>query len=325
MHLSRARRFAAPTSRQAFVLLLAGGIFAGLACKTDSRPPEADRGAVESPAPAPEEEDAAAIEAAPSADVAPTFAHATGSPDAPAPAVAADPEPDEPPPVDAASPEPQKVLILGDSLAATGFGAMLEKRLDAHPQVVCYRKGKSASGLARPDFFDWIAEGKRQVELRQPDLVVVILGGNDGQDLTPRKRSGDKRVAWQHDDWAASYRARIDEFLGVIAAPGRRILWLGLPTMGLRSLEQKLELIRSIQAEAVAAVGDDAVYLDTTPFVTDENGQMLREARVGERGKLQQIRAEDRIHFTMPGSEYLADRVYPEVLAVLGLPDAPAE
>src|SRR5690606_35498363 len=124
---------------------------------------------------------------------------------------------------------------------------------------------------------------------------------------------------WNHDDWPSAYRARMDEFLETIAAPDRTVLWLGLPTMGLRALERKLVLIRGIQKEAVEAPG--AIYLDTTPFVADENGDMLTHAQVGGKGKSREIRAEDRIHFTLLGSEYFADSVYPEVLRVLGLPD----
>jgi hypothetical protein len=221
------------------------------------------------------------------------------------------------PPAPEATTGPYRVLILGDSLAATGFGALLERKLDAHPDVVCYRKGKSASGLARPDFFDWMAEAHRQVELRQPQVVVVIMGGNDGQDLTAKRRG--KRVRWQHEDWETEYRERMDAFLGEVTGPSRKVLWLGLPTMGLRSLEKKLLVIRKIQQEAVAAVGDGSIYLDTAPYVTEEGGELLTHAQVGGRGKSQQIRAEDRIHFTMSGSEYFADAVYPEVLQVLGL------
>jgi uncharacterized protein len=213
---------------------------------------------------------------------------------------------------------PYRVLILGDSLAATGFGALLERKLDAHEDIVCYRKGKSASGLARPDFFDWITEGKRQVELRKPDLVVVVMGGNDGQDLTKRV-AGEQRVPWKHADWDARYRARTDEFLAEIAGNDRKILWLGLPTMGLRSLEKKLVTIRQIQREAVEALGERGVYLDTAPFVADEEGGMLSHAEVGPKRKPQKIRADDRIHFTMSGSEYFADQIYPSVLQVLDL------
>ncbi|MEX1366347.1 MAG: DUF459 domain-containing protein [Nannocystaceae bacterium] len=234
---------------------------------------------------------------------------------------AAEPVPEADPPEPAIPEEPYRVLILGDSLAATGIGALLEKKLDAHPNVLCYRKGKSSSGLARPDFFDWPDQAKRQIEFRKPNLVVVIIGGNDGQDLTRRSNGQGKRVNWDHDDWPAAYRERVDGFLEEIVADGRKVLWLGLPTMGMRSLEKKLTLIRGIQKEAVDALGDDGTYLETAPFVTNEAGDLLSQAKVGVRGKLQTIRAEDRIHFTMAGSEYFADLVYPSVLEALGLPD----
>lgn len=239
----------------------------------------------------------------------------------PEPAVAAD-DVDAAKAPDAEPSTPKKVLILGDSLAATGFGALLEKKLDAHADVQCFRKGKSASGLARPDFFDWPAEAKKQIDARDPDLVVVIMGGNDGQDMTrkPKDKSGAKRVSWgEPDAWKLDYRARVDAFLGDIVDEDRKVLWLGLPKMGMRSLEVKLEIIRAIQKDAVEALGDRASYIDTIPFVTDDSGALLSEARVGKHRKLQQIRAEDRIHFTMSGSEYFADRVYPEVLRVLGV------
>lgn len=219
---------------------------------------------------------------------------------------------------------PHNVLILGDSLAATGFGALLEKRLDEHPDIVCHRKGKSASGLARPDFFDWMAEAKRQVELRDPALVIVIMGGNDGQDLVGRKGSDVKRVGWNDDAWAAAYRERMDAFLAEISLPERRVLWLELPTMGLRSLEKKLELIRQVQRESVEALGDRGTYLPTAALVTDGEGALLTHAPVGPKGRSEVIRADDRIHFTMSGSQYFADKVYPSVLGVLGIPDAGA-
>ena len=225
------------------------------------------------------------------------------------------------PPAPVLPAEPYKVLILGDSLAATGFGALLERKLDAHPHVVAYREGKSASGLARPDFFDWLEMGKKHTEFRQPDLVVVIMGGNDGQDITRRKNGDGKRANWKSEGWADEYRARVDAFLAGVSAPGRKVLWLGLPFMGLRSLEEKLTTIRDVQKTAVEALGEGYKYVDTVPFVTTDDGKMLTEAKVGPRGKTQSIRADDKIHFTMAGSEYFADRVYPEVLDVLGLPD----
>ncbi len=240
--------------------------------------------------------------------------------DAPTPAAAAQPEVVEPEPEPEVDPRaterPQKVLILGDSLAATGFGALLEKKLDNHPEIDCARKAKSASGLARPDFYDWMGEAKRQVKAHNPHIVVVIIGGNDGQDLTGKTKK-QKRVHWKSDDWDAAYRERMDAFLAELGTSDRKVLWLGLPMMGLTSFEKKLELIRGIQTEAVAAAGDKATYLDTVTF-TAEGGKLLKTADVGNK-KGQQLRADDGIHFTMAGSEYFADKVYPEVVKALGL------
>jgi hypothetical protein len=299
-----------------------------LACRADATPTPAE--GAEPPAAEPVTEAAPPAEpvATPTSAVKPADAPtalATTSPQA-EPAIAGDVDEATPSP-DAEPAKPRKVLILGDSLAATGFGALLEKKLDEHADIECFRKGKSASGLARPDFFDWPGETKKQIDARDPDLVVVIMGGNDGQDLTkrPKDKTG-KRVSWGDPDaWKVDYRARMDAFLGDVVDGDRKVLWLGLPKMGMRSLETKLEIIRAIQKDAVEAIGARASYLDTIPFVTDDEGNLLAEAKVGKHRKPQQIRAEDRIHFTMSGSEYFADRVYPEVLRVLGIADENAE
>lgn len=278
-----------------------------------------------SPTPVPVTPPPAAIptaEPAPAPEPAPEPV-AAKPPEASAPAIAPG-TPDEPASADATAPQtPRKILVLGDSLAATGFGALLEKRLDAHPDLECARKAKSATGLARPDFYDWESEAKKAVEQHKPDLVVVIMGGNDGQDLTSKSGKG-KRVAWKSDGWNDAYKSRVGDFLREISADGRKVLWLGLPRTATTGFEQKLETIRELQSQAIGELGDAASYLDTTPFLTDGSGKLLDRATVGKR-KDQPLREEDGIHFTMAGSEYFADKVYPEVLRVLGVADAAPE
>ena len=215
-----------------------------------------------------------------------------------------------------AAQERVKVLVIGDSLAATGFGAMMEKGLDAHPQVTCYRKGKSSSGLARPDFYNWMDEARRQIDYRKPDMVVVIIGGNDGQDLTTTSGKG-KRVHWKTHEWNIAYRQRVDAFLAQVGGEDRKVVWLGLPRAGMKSFEKKLVTIREVQKAAVEALGERAAYIDTTPFLVDEDGTLNEFGTV--RGKTRKIRADDRIHFTMSGSQFLANHVVPEILNQLGL------
>jgi hypothetical protein len=222
--------------------------------------------------------------------------------------------------------EPRRVLIVGSSLAATGFGAVLEDMLDEHPDIECFRKAKSASGLVRPDFFDWDDQSKRQVEFRKPDLVIVFMGANDGQDIPAWQ--GSSRVGWGDAGWPAAYRTRVDDFLAnltmsVEGQDGADVMWLALPKMPSPSLERKLTVIRGVHEQAVAALGGHGSYLDTTQYLVDDQGQLMVSTEV--RGKQREIRSEDGVHFTMSGCEYLADKIYPEVLTRLGLPAEPSK
>ncbi|WP_375757573.1 DUF459 domain-containing protein [Corallococcus exercitus] len=222
-------------------------------------------------------------------------------------------------PAQAAAPAPaprRTVLLLGDSLIATGFGEYLQNQLAAHPRIRCERRAKSSTGLARPDFFDWLEVGQQEVREHQPDVVVVILGGNDGQAL--HTRQGRATVAWGKPDWQGEYRQRLTDFVTAISAPGRKIVWLELPATGLHRFEQKLTLIRDLQREVIAG-REDAVHLETRPFFTDARGKALKQARVEGFRKPMRLRMTDGVHFTVAGGRYFANKVYPEVLGALGL------
>jgi len=207
--------------------------------------------------------------------------------------------------------------MVGDSMAATDFGRALEKRLDEHPKLDCRRRGKSSTGLARPDFFDWMAEGAKQVKKARPDLVIVVIGGNDGQDLKPKKKG--RRVFWKSNKWEPAYRARVEAFIDLLAADGRRVLWLELPVMDRKHLEGKLKRIRAVQVEALDAKSDVAWYVDTRRHFIGDRDEILRKVKVRGYKRQQRLRQDDGIHFTLPGANYFADAVLPDVLEVLGL------
>ncbi|MFY0522024.1 DUF459 domain-containing protein [Archangium gephyra] len=213
------------------------------------------------------------------------------------------------------APPARTVLLLGDSLIVTSFGEYLEKLLNDQPGTRALRKAKSSTGLARPDFFDWMKVGREEVERHRPDVVVVIMGGNDGQGLTDEK--GKAKVRWGESGWEAAYRQRVTDFLGTLGAPGRKILWVELPYTGLPNFERKLGIIRRVLREVVSA-HEASTYLETKPFFTDAKGALLREARVEGFRKPMRLKMEDGVHFTLAGGRYFATRVHPAVLGLLG-------
>lgn len=226
-------------------------------------------------------------------------------------AAAGEPSPDSEP---VSVQRKRTVLLLGDSLIVTSFGEYLEKALNESPGVHAVRRAKSSTGLARPDFFDWMKAGREEVERHRPDVVVVIMGGNDGQGLTDDK--GKAKAQWGAPGWEAAYRQRVEDFLRVLEAPGRRILWLELPVTGLPNFERKLRVIRRVLREAVSAHGA-TTHLDTKSFFTDARGGLMREARVEGFRKPMPLRMEDGVHFTLAGGRYFASSVYPAVMELL--------
>jgi hypothetical protein len=203
------------------------------------------------------------------------------------------------------------VLILGDSMVVTELGRDLGRTLERELAASVVRRGRSSTGLARPDFYDWFTEGARLAERVQPDVVVIIVGGNDGQDLVDEEGRG--RIRWRSEGWPAAYADRVHRFLDGMSAPGRRFVWVELPAMAHRRLEGKLRLIRSVQREALAGRPDVVLQLDTAPCFYGEGGRLLADIPRGDkRGR--PIRQEDGIHLSLFGARYVSRCIAPELL-----------
>lgn len=206
-------------------------------------------------------------------------------------------------------PAGRRVLLLGDSMIATDFGRALQHLLDADPKVDARRRGKSATGLARPDFFNWTEVARRQLARHRPEAVVVIIGGNDGQDLIDAERKR-RRVFWGKPKWARAYAGRLQSWLDLLAGKDREVFWLELPVMARPRLERKLTVIRDVQQRAIEE-HPSATWVSTRSWFL--KGKALRtEVQLG--GKTYPLRQEDGIHFTRPGARWLAEKVAPDLL-----------
>ncbi len=189
-------------------------------------------------------------------------------------------------------------------MAATDFGHALEDVLSGDARVQTARRGKSSTGLARPDFFDWMVEGPKQVELHDPHVVIVILGGNDGQDLL--RTTGRARVHWGSKAWPGAYAGRLTALAESLSKGRRKVVFLGLPLMDRPRLEKKLRLIRGVQEQAFA--GDSvATYVDTRSCFLSKTGKPLKQVQVPGYKTPQPLRQEDGIHLTVPGARHFAN------------------
>lgn len=116
-----------------------------------------------------------------------------------------------------------KITVAGDSISV-GLGASLRAVVDESTVVKVI--GVEGSGLARPDTFDWPARLAELARDFPPEVLVLSLGSNDGQDLADGE--GEPVAALDDDQaWDEAYRARLDAAVAPFAETGTTVVWVG--------------------------------------------------------------------------------------------------
>jgi S-formylglutathione hydrolase FrmB len=203
-------------------------------------------------------------------------------------------------PVPARRPDYKKILIVGDSFMVEGFGPVLERELRNIPELEVKRVFKSATGLCRPDFFDWNSYMEGLLSEYSPELVVLSLGANDTQDIVTDDR---KRHMVASEGWNEAYGARVRTILDMAGDAGATVFWVGLPIMGKKLYNQRVENLNSVVAETCAEALN-CRFFDSWDILTDKPGEFTA-FRTMPGGKHERIRAKDSIHLTELGGEIL--------------------
>ncbi|GMV38622.1 MAG: hypothetical protein AMXMBFR64_03380 [Myxococcales bacterium] len=203
---------------------------------------------------------------------------------------------------------PPRVLLLGDSNIKLALGTALETALgDAGYEVV--RHARSVSGMARPDFFDWVSQGAQLVEQTDPDTVIIMFGGNDGQGLVPW---GPQRrpIRWSEEqEWRREYRRRVATLAQELSRGGRQVFLLSPTNRRPPTARMKMRRIVDVQREALAGM-DRAAWIDTFSLSSAPDGRYLATGP-DERGQIVPYRSEDGIHLTRAGAAALARGLLP--------------
>ncbi|MCA9688879.1 MAG: DUF459 domain-containing protein [Nannocystaceae bacterium] len=211
-----------------------------------------------------------------------------------------------------------RVLLLGDSMIAGALGLFLERGLRAAGHDV-HRRAKSSTGLARPDFFNWMKEARAQVEaFPDADGVIVMFGGNDVQGLRMPER---KWIRWPDEGWAEEYARRVNEFADIVAPPGTKLYWIGMPVMRPEKFHARIQRVNTIY-RAEMAIRPDARFVDIWRLLADESGAYTHHVEID--GKRTRVRAGDGIHLSPAGAHVVEAHVRGVVVGELGGNTPPA-
>jgi uncharacterized protein len=202
--------------------------------------------------------------------------------------------------------DPMRVLVIGDSLAGD-LGRSLARVTSAAGFVSVDLDYKPASGLSRPDYFDWNAELASDVAKDDPEVVVVMLGGNDAQSFEAYGHV----VQQSSDEWRGIYAKRVGGLMSIGAGNGRRVIWIGLPIMADPSFGELMRRQNDLY-RAAAAGNAQVTYLDTWALFAGGDGRYapyLPDAR----GRPAAMRQADGIHLSLAGADRLAGAVTVEL------------
>ncbi len=208
--------------------------------------------------------------------------------------------------------KPLRLYIGGDSMAGQ-FGRPFAALAEATSPIKARVDYHVNSGLSRPDYFDWPQRLVDQVVESRAEAVVLLVGGNDAQDV---KWQG-KVLDVDSRAWLDLYRSRVDEVMTLATAGGRRVYWVGQPIMKDRTYARRMAALNRVYEEA-AATHNGVTYVDSWELFADGDGGYAAYLRDGE-GELVRMRQIDGIHLTRAGADLLSAHVLDVVRADWGI------
>jgi hypothetical protein len=203
---------------------------------------------------------------------------------------------------------PLRVVVAGDSTAKS-LGEELQKAATDLPELRVVVEGKVSTGLARSDYFNWGARLAELIEVDDPEVVLFMVGANDGQSIL----EGDGTIVAQFDrpNWEEEYRRRIAGIMDLAQGGARRMIWVGEPNVGTGNVQRAIQIGNRL-AEEEAASRPWVTYLDVAKLVAGEDGSYAEFITLPD-GSTARCYAGDGVHLSVQ----CLDRVMQELVPTI--------
>lgn len=202
-----------------------------------------------------------------------------------------------------------RIWIAGDSLVIEPGWAILRAAGRARSILpVAPPDGRVATGLERPDVFNWFTHIAETVRERRPNAVVLDFGGNDDHDYMTGVPHGVSIGSFASPSWTREYRRRVAGVMDAINRAGAFVVWIGLPITRDAAQTERFDRINAIVEREARRRRGRVAYIDTySTFASDSGGfaQYLTDAS----GKKVLVRSPDGVHFERAGGDMIARMV----------------
>ncbi len=194
------------------------------------------------------------------------------------------------------------IAVMGDSLAY-GIWRSMYSQLQRDDRFEIVRWTEAATGLARPDFFDWSRSIDELLTQHPVDVAVMTIGLNDMQALYV---DGARSYTLGSGEWDREYRARVERIMDRLQVAGVDLFWVGLPIM--RSATYSANLANANRIYAAAAAERQVPFIPLWDVTVDADGTYASHLP-DRRGRTRKMRDNDGIHFTIDGNNLITAAV----------------
>ena len=202
-----------------------------------------------------------------------------------------------------------RLWVAGDSLVITpGFAVVRAAGSSPVIESVGGVDGRVATGLTRPDVFNWFEHIRKQMKLLRPRAVVLGFGGNDDKAYMTGLPDDVTIDTFGGAAWRREYARRVGGMMDVISRAGGFVVWIGLPQTKSAEQTRRFDIVNAVAQKEAREREGRAAFIDTyTMFAGDDGG--YTDYLADPNGALRKVRAGDGVHFEREGGDIIAREV----------------
>ncbi len=196
----------------------------------------------------------------------------------------------------------ERFLLIGDSIMydlGTSINYNLRKSYQVKNIKLSY---KVSTGLNRIDFYDWYAKTPPLIQSYQPDVLIVIFGGNDDQDILDYQG---KYHVISTEGWKNTYRERVERYAKLVSDSSvKKVYWIGHPISNVGRFNKFFPIVNEIYRDVIKDY-PKIEFVDTwDTFAIDGKFSPIIP---NKSGKKSYVRISDGVHYTEHGANILGD------------------
>lgn len=203
-----------------------------------------------------------------------------------------------------------RILVVGDFLAG-GLADGLVAAFAENANVVVVERANGSSGLVRDDHYDWPGSIAEVIDDAEPDVVVVMIGSNDRQQM----RTENGREQPRSEGWIAEYERRVTSLAKGVRDKGLPLIWVGNLPFRPSSMTSDMIAFNDIYRRIVTELGGE--FVDVWDGFVNETGAFVASGP-DMNGQPAQLRASDGINVTRQGRRKIAFYVEKPLARLLG-------